>query len=306
MNMKIPVRPLASGRRGSGQNRRTLDMLTDLQLSDERIGRDAAILGKLRHTIYRGITTRGGSPASPRQPTLYSKYQKKGFPLRQANGNKIPRWRFLSPWLKVQIASLVLAERGFRAFKVHLHDDLRLDLEHRGIDQKDYLRDRIKRLLRDFYGSGNLPLFFFVMEDRDSNDGLTRPHAHGSIEMRRLELSRISNPKALRHLLRVESKLGVELAELQAGRWAVTQILKAAGGMAGGRPTLASTGLDQRRNVWTGKPRFAIFNPDWVTYAFKNVDEVSPTLGENRLAFPYDLMGEAKLLWSIIRGDAKD
>lgn len=204
--------------------------------------------------------------------------------------------------MRVQIASLVLAEHVYRPFKVHLHDDVHDRLVSGGGDLREYLRDRIRRQLRTAYASNDVPLFFFVMEDRDGSGGFTRPHAHGSIEIRPLRLELVVDQKVLRHLRRIEVKHGTQTAESEAGRWAVRQALKAAAGLKGYQPKVAQSGLHQSRNVWTGKPRFAIFNKDWVTYVFKNADEHSPVLGENRLAFPYDLRQEAKVLWSKIRG----
>ena len=88
----------------------------------------------------------------------------------------------------------------------------------------------------------------------------------------------------------------------QAGRWAVRRALKSAAGLHGYRKKVSYSGLHQMRNVWMRKPTFAILNTDWVTYVFKNASEHSSVLGENRLAFPYDLRKEAKALWSKIRG----
>ncbi len=47
-------------------------------------------------------------------------------------------WRSLSPWMKVQVSVLALAERGCMQFKVHLHDELRAQLDAMGRDHKDY------------------------------------------------------------------------------------------------------------------------------------------------------------------------
>ena len=189
-------------------------------------------------------------------------------------------------------------------FKIHLHDDVRVKLESEGKDIRVYLRDRIKRQLRVLYGSGNTPMFYFVMEDRDNGGVFTRPHAHGAIEIRPLPVDGVNDAKARRHVHRVQQAHGPLAAEEQAGRWATRHALKAAAGLAGYQSKIAASGLQQSRNVWMRKPTFPIFNQNWVTYVFKNADEYSSVLGENRLVFPYDLLGEAKRLWAIIRGDA--
>lgn len=282
--------------------RQTLDILTDMELRDERVQRDARILRILRDAVLRTVTNPVLRAAVKSNPTLYSRFDTSAFPLRKANGPKLPAWRYLSFWMKVQVASLALAERGYRPFKVHLHDDLREGLEADGKDQRVYLRDRIRRQLRVIYGSGNIPMFYFVIEDLDKDKGPTRPHAHGAIEIRPLTLDLVFDAKARRHLARVELSHGVEVAEREAGRWAVRRALKSAAGLEGYRKKVSSSGLHQMRNVWMRKPTFAIFNQDWVTYVFKNAAEHSTVLGENRLAFPYDLRLEAQLIWAKIRG----
>ena len=86
---------------------------------------------------------------------------------------------------------------------------------------------------------------------------------------------------------------------MEAGRAAVVEALKAAGG--GARPRFAaSTGLDQCRNLWHRRPYHPIFNSQWVDYAFKHAQTVSATLGENRLALPYGLREEAMRLWQLL------
>ena len=282
--------------------RQTVDILSDMELGDERIRRDARTLRILRDAVLRTVTNPALRTAAKVNPALYSRYDTSAFPLGKINGSKIPAWRYLTPWMKVQVASLALAERGYRPFKVHLHDDLREKLEADGKDQRVYLRDRIPRQLRMIYGSSDIPMFYFVVEDRDTDKGPTRPHAHGAIEIRPLSLERVVDAKARRRLARLSQSHGAETAEREAGRWAVRRALKSAAGLEGYRKKVSSSGLHQMRNVWMRKPTFAIFNQDWVTYVFKNAGEHSSALGENRLAFPYDLRHEAKVLWAKIRG----
>ena len=282
--------------------KQTLDILSDMELGDARIRRDARILGILRDAVLRTVLNPALRSAVKANPALYSRYDTSAFPLGKTNGSKVPAWRFLTPWMKVQVASLALAERGCRPFKIHLHDDIREKLEAEGKDQRAYLRDRIGRQLRVIYGSGNIPLFYFVVEDLDKDKGPTRPHAHGAIEIRPLSLDLVLDAKANRHLARVGRSLGAEAAETEAGRWAVRRALRSAAGLHGYQKKVSSSGLHQMRNVWMRKPTFAILNVDWVTYVFKNASEHSSVLGENRLAFPHTLRQEAKLLWAKIRG----
>lgn len=204
--------------------------------------------------------------------------------------------------MKVQVASLALAERSYRPFKVHLHDDLREILEADGKDQRAYLRDRIRRQLRLVYGTENIPLFYFVIEDLDKEGEPTRPHVHGAIEIRPLSIDRVIDPKSQRKFARTQLKGGKCAAEAEAGLQATLFALRSAAGLEGYRKRVAASGLDQARNVWTREPTFQIFNQDWITYVFKHAGKHSPALAENRLTFPYDLLQEAKKVWSKIRG----
>ena len=278
-------------------------MLAELQLADKRIILEAQILGQLRNIAYMNVRRDRALRAAVGEPTLPLRYGGTGFPLRQSNGTKIPSWRNISPWMKIQIASLVLAERGFRPFKVHLHDDLREHLEAESKDQREYMRDAVKRQLRRLYGTGNTPLFFMALEDRDGDGKETRPHAHGSIEVRPLPVASILVPKDRRHVERIERAHGKTVAEKEAGRWATKWALRSAAGLVGSsRPRVARSGIDQCRNVWIRQPTFKIFNHHWVDYVFKNAGEFSRVLPDNRLVLPHDLRGEARRAWASIRG----
>ncbi len=156
-------------------------------------------------------------------------------------------------------------------------------------------------MFKDRFDS-EVPMFFFVIEDMDRDGNPVRPHAHGSIEIKPMPIEVVDDARAWRHIAMIERKLGRKVAEDLAGRWAVRAALKLAAGVNQRRGKIASTGISQSRNIWLGKPTLPIFNPDWVTYAFKNVGEIIPVLSENRLVMPYSILGEARRLWAIIRG----
>ena len=200
--------------------------------------------------------------------------------------------------MKLQIATLVLAEGDYIQFTIRLHDDIRLKLEKTGRSQKDYLRDRIKRRTRDRHGKGGAD-FLFVMEDRDKEGNDVRAHAHGSIALLPVEID--AAPHGRRKLRRIAQRSGENTARLLAGRIAARVDLKAAAGIGKASDRIASTGKDQARNIWTRPPRLALFNHHWVTYAFKNTDRFSGTLGNRRVAISQPLTTKAKLLWEIIR-----
>ena len=93
--------------------RQTPDILSDMELGDERVRRDARILRILRDAVMRTVTNPALRLAVKSNPALYSRYDTSAFPLREAKKPKLPAWRFLTPWMKVQVASLALAERGY-------------------------------------------------------------------------------------------------------------------------------------------------------------------------------------------------
>lgn len=241
--------------------------------------------------LRRSLQHQGG-----KHPSLYTRYRGTGFPLRVHNGKIPPPWRSLTPWMKVQIATLVLSERGYLQFKVHIHDDLRERWVSSGRDLKVELRNSITRHLKRRFDF-DPPGFFFVMEDRTTGGQPTRPHAHGSIELRRTAPP--TRGLGSRELLQL-SKTDPGRAELRAGRLKIKEALWAASG--GREPRISIvTGLDQVRNVWLQTPRQPIFNSQWVDYAFKNIKEISSTLGEGRLAMHQPLLQESRRLWNLIR-----
>jgi hypothetical protein len=272
-------------------------MLLELRLGDPKIDRDAKILGILRHTARRYYSHPQLRPVLDNLPTLYSRYRGLGFPLRNPDNTKIPAWRDLTPWMKVQVGTLALAERGYMQFTVHLHDDLVAELETAGRDLKVYLRDAISRHLKHRFDDP--PWFFFVMEDLGIDGAPTRPHAHGSIELRGAPLP-TSGPRH-RALARLAASEGEAVAQLRAGRLKIHEALRAAAQVQRSS-VAATTGLSQVRNVWLRKkPYHPLFNADYVNYAFKNSRRFTNRLGDNRLALPYRLRQEAERLWQLIR-----
>jgi hypothetical protein len=164
--------------------------------------------------------------------------------------------------MKVQVATLVLSESSFMQFKVHIHDDLREQWLAASKDLKVELRDAISRHLKRRF-DGVAPSFFFVMEDRTKGGEPTRPHGHGSIEVRRNAVPR--RGKGSRGLAQLAAT-DLKAAELAAGEHKIVLALKAASG--GLDPRFAVTsGLDQCRNVWHRKPYGMFFNSPWVDYA---------------------------------------
>ncbi|WP_440977858.1 hypothetical protein ACQHGV_08465 [Sphingomonas pseudosanguinis] len=198
--------------------------------------------------------------------------------------------------MKVQIATLALAEKGYMQFKIHLHDDHFAEVLASGENPRDRLRNDLSRHLKRRLG--RVPWFFFVLEDRSVAGEETRAHAHGSIEIVRAPL-----PKAglgSRRLATLAAAGQSDAAELEAGRIVIAAAMWAASG--GKLPRVAlTTGIDQTRNVWHRRPYHPLFNSQWVDYAFKNVGAVSKKLPDSRLALPNSLRGEAQRLWRLVK-----
>jgi hypothetical protein len=272
-----------------------VDALIDLRMDDPKIDRDAKILEIVRVNARRAIASSSRLKPGVTRASLYYKYRATGFPIQKRRGLRVPGWRDLTPWMKVQLATLALSERTYMQFKLHIHDDLLCELIRDGRDPKKYLRDAIARHLKRRFGI--VPWFFFLMEDRAKDGTATRPHAHGSIEVPRSPIPlRGAGSRRLRAL---EKQRGSMVAEIEAGRVKVVEALKAAGG--GGLPRFAvTTGVDQCRNLWPRAPYHPIFNSQWVDYAFKHAKAVSTSLGEARLALPYGLREEAMNLWQLL------
>lgn len=279
-------------------------MLFDLIDAEPRILFEADVLRILRDCVRQNLLPVRGRQAPATTSLLYPRYGGTGFPIHKVQDKRLPRWRDLSPWMKVQLALLVLGEHGFYPFKLQLHDDLWADLTAKRVNHREYMRDRIWRTTRDTFGKDHIPLYFMVIEDRDNHGEFVRPHGHGSVQIRRYAVAGVTDGRWGRNCRRAEATLGADAAELMAGKWALREALKGAAGLLT-RDRVASTGIDQCRNVWVGNKTLPIFNDDWVTYILKNVHQTSPDLDENRLIYPYTIMGEAKALWAQIRGDGR-
>lgn len=273
-----------------------------LQLADPKIDEEARILDKLRNRLTSATLHRPVIEAARPAPTLYVRYRGKGFPLRAKNNRKLPPWRQLSPWMKIQIGTMVLAEHHYMNFTIHLHDDRRMALMAKGECLKTYLRDGITRGLRSAFGDDR-PRFLFVMEDMDADGQTTRPHAHGSIAVPRIDISHA--PRRRTALSRMADGGRLKEAELIAGRMLLRDILKSASGNGKRSIKIASTGAFQGRNIWTKKPRFMVQTQHWVNYAFKNQPRYSPLLGDKRVALSTTLGRQAHDLWEVIRNGDK-
>lgn len=97
---------------------------------------------------------------------------------------RVPRWRELSPWMKIQLGNLAVCEFVGWAFTCHLGDHILAKLESVE-DKSDYLRRRLTMELRKAFGQA--PAYFFVIELHDKDRKLVEPHIHGAIEIDELD-----------------------------------------------------------------------------------------------------------------------
>lgn len=152
------------------------------RISDRR--RDKEILNFLleRRRLAEDIAAKC---SEPRQPL--SVYSKLPFPLlNQPNGQKMPRWDRLTPWLKLQIAILCFSEwdQKFLTFTVHLNSTLVSNWVSLGPDiSRRRFRDRLRRYLFSEFGENREFLFAIEGLSRRSRTP-ARLHIHGAVMIR--------------------------------------------------------------------------------------------------------------------------
>lgn len=199
--------------------------------------------------------------------------------------------------MKAQIAALCLAEGSLLQIRLHPHDHIRATVGDRRM--KDYLRDRLVRCLKAEFI--HMPRFYIVIEDQDTQGtSIVRPHVHGGIEIPRAAVPTLKDGRPTVRYRRLIERESIEEAELFAGRQRIIRALRQATGNHGRLPELAQ-GRSQLNNVWKRKPYRHLFNEEWVSYALKNMNAVSPSLPENRLSMTRGLNQEAQRLWNLIR-----
>jgi hypothetical protein len=94
--------------------------------------------------------------------------------------SRVPRWKELSPWMKIQLGHLAICEFVGHAFTVHIADHLLAKLDT--VDNRaDYMRRRFTAELRSVFE--HTPAYFFVIELHDAHGLRVGPHVHGCIEI---------------------------------------------------------------------------------------------------------------------------
>ena len=193
---------------------------------------------------------------------------------------------------------LCLLEGRFIQFRLTLHDELLAELVAKGADPKKYIRDRIKRCIRDQVGKETW--FMFVIEDRDA-DGVddVRPHIHGSIQIHRAKVRTNKDGSNAVAWIRAVQKLGLEEVEYLMGRKELVAALRTASGNDGTKSKIVN-GHSQTNNVWTRKKYHFYDNAGYISYMLKNALIPSSLLSDNRLSMSRSLNQEAHRLWRLV------
>lgn len=257
------------------------------------------ILLKLMDTVRNGIQHPSRRTPLNNQPALYRKYRTKGFPIKTSGNRKYPAWRSLSPWMKIQLASMCIAEHPHVQMRLRLHDQIREELERDCRDYRAYLGGRLTRILKDRFGD-NLH-YLFIVEDLE-RDCITpvRSHVHGMIMLPKVDLYASTDGRTIAANARLIQREGQKRAEFVRSRPILREALQAAIGNRGQRQLLYK-GVDQTGNCWTKKSYNPLFNREAISYAFKNVDAAVSMLPDNRIARSKGLATEARRFWNLVR-----
>jgi hypothetical protein len=153
----------------------------------KRLWRDREIYRFLRAAaaIGRGWHANLREPLEPLSVYLGKpghKYNKvlTQFPVRkQPNGRPMPGWNDLSPWLKMQLAVMLLDEWQFQTFNIDIHHDLEREWVKEGRDVRVAMRDRLRRELDKRVRPG-LEHFFVIEGWSKRAKAQTKLHIHGA------------------------------------------------------------------------------------------------------------------------------
>lgn len=271
----------------------------ELALRHPHIAAEYKILRKLRDTVDRAVVIPALRRPLDVHPALYGRYRNTGFPIRTDGNRKYPQWRSLSPWMRLQLENMCIAEHRHVHVRLRLHDAIVERHKNLGRDYRSYLRDRMTRVLQERFGEGLH--FLFVLEDLD-RDGVTpvRPHAHGVVMLPHVDLDDAVDGRTIAARARQVARHGKEVVEFTEGRKRLREALKFVVGNGGQLPS-HHHGVCQSANVWTRTSYNPRFNFEAISYAFKNVDAEASDLPANRIARSRGLVTEARRFWDLVR-----
>ncbi|WP_130752740.1 hypothetical protein [Sphingobium xenophagum] len=189
--------------------------------------------------------------------------------------------------MKLQIAGLCLAEHSYLQFRITPTKAL---IQRLGSTEglKEHLRDRLRVRLRRAFGRE--PWFFFAIEDRSTEGELVAPHIHGSVRIVPMPLPKTKAGQVRARWAKAADRDGQAVTELAFGKLLLKLILRYSAG-----PERTA------HHSWSQVPLMSRSNPEWISYALKNMYEPSADLPERRMVMSRPLGQEAKRLWELIR-----
>lgn len=266
---------------------------------DAVIADEEKILRKLMNAAREGIKRPGLRVPLNSHPALYTRYRRLSFPIRTDGNRKHRAWRSLSPWMKLQLMSICIAEHPHVQIRLRLHDEIVDKLAHEGKDYRSHLRDRMTKRFRERFADEIQFLFVLEDMDRDSTSHV-RTHAHGMVMLPNVDVTAMTDGRTKAAYHRQVAKYGQLEASFVTGRKMLKEVLQEVVGNREGRPRKIR-GIDQTDNVWTKRSYNPLFNHEAISYAFKNVDSSTSALPANRIARSKKLVTEGRRFWDLIR-----
>jgi hypothetical protein len=266
-----------------------------LSILSEAIRQESYVLSlienKVRRARLKGDRSRFRNLAFPI-------YRGTGFPItKQGLVRRIPSWKNLSHWMKLQIAAMVLEQGacGSRQITMRFSNERLAKIDALGASSREWVRNTIANELKERFGQV-LP-FYFVLESRNrEGDRSVSLHLHGAIQLVRTPLpltksgllSKARSKKVLEH--------GLASVEIEYSGKLIQAALKAASGCANGKGISPSSG---RRSVRVQKP---FGHTTWPSYCYKNAIGPDGLISERQWAMSRPLNQSARQLWAVISG----
>lgn len=151
----------------------------------ERREWEKALIAEIRHRRALNSFARARAKV-PKNDVLsvYPSYRDNTFPVHTIQNKSVPKWRYLSQWIKVFAATWVMNENGERclAFSINLHPLFESELIAKPppFDVRAYIRNGVSRELRKVLKEP--PTFYFVLEGRSRDFRSKTPlHIHGGM-----------------------------------------------------------------------------------------------------------------------------
>lgn len=187
---------------------------------------------------------------------------------------RLPEWRELGQYLKLQIITQIAVELGGFSFTVNVRRDLQDKWEAEGRD----VLDRIRRLAREAIEHAGLTdlAFFYVIEGASrSGSSRTKLHLHGVL----LTEDRLA---ATRFVVGMQTKLAMRPS--------------GGGAQQRGRPVDMVPTYDKNAQKRQGKGR-------WASYVAKNIMKWDDRIAGRRVFVSWEATRTATEMWKLIRNE---